>query len=120
MRLGDGEEIREYIHVKDAARLSVDILKNEYRNKRIIITGNEQMKIKDLLVMIKEILKGQIQLEYLQTKDNVHYEITPYVFNPQMAMKLRGSEYVDMGQGILDILNDLYQSQCLEHQKILS
>jgi len=50
-REGDGEEIREYIHVEDAARLSVDILKDQYINKNVTITGRDQIKIKDLLMM---------------------------------------------------------------------
>jgi len=37
-RHGDGEEIREYIHVRDAAKLSVKILSKEYKNQNIIIT----------------------------------------------------------------------------------
>lgn len=116
VRYGDGEEIREYIHVYDAARLSVDILQEEYRNKRVIITGNQQMKIKDLLVMVQEILKGQVELEYLPAQSHEHYEITPYVFNPQMATKIYSFEYVDMGQGILNILNDIYKKQMLDKQ----
>ena len=108
-REGDGEEIREYIHVVDAARLSVDILKEEYKNRCAIITGNEQMKIKDLLIMIKEILKGQADIEFIPAKNNnFHYEITPYVFNPQMACKIKSNEHYDMGQGILNILKEIH------------
>jgi len=118
-RLGNGEEIREYIHVQDAARLSVDILDDAYCNKRIMITGNEQMKIKDLLKMINEILKGKLQIEYIQDNSTEHYEITPYIFNPQVATKIRGSEYVDMGQGILNILNDIYHTQGIGQEEIL-
>ena len=107
-REGDGEELREYIHVQDAARLSVDILNEDYNNRRVIISGNERMKVKDLLVMIKEILKNDIEIEYLPIKRSEHYEITPYVFNPQIATKIQGNEYLDMGQGILHILGQLY------------
>jgi len=107
-REGNGEELREYIHVQDAARLSVDILDEQYRNRRVIISGNERIKIKDLLVMIKEMLKNDIEIEYLPIKRGEHYEITPYVFNPQMATKIQGNEYLDMGQGILHILGHLH------------
>ncbi|GAH83439.1 unnamed protein product, partial [marine sediment metagenome] len=41
-RYGDGEEIREYIHVEDAAQCSVRILSKEYENQRIIIAGHQQ------------------------------------------------------------------------------
>ncbi len=112
-REGDGEEIREYIHVQDAARLSVDILKEEYKNRRVIITGNEQIKVKDLLTMIQEMLKGDVKIEFQPARHNEHYKITPYVFNPQIAAKIRGNEHLDMGQGILNILSELHQKHVL-------
>jgi len=116
-REGNGEEIREYINVQDAAQLSVDILNDEYRNRRLIITGNEQIKIKDLLMMIKEILKGKVDLEYVPAKHSEHYEITPYVFNPQVATKIQRSEYLDMGQGIISILNEIHDKEIVKKQK---
>lgn len=120
-REGDGEEIREYIHVADAADLSADILKDEYANRCVIISGKEQIKIKDLLIMIREILKGQVEIEYVPAKNNVHYEITPYVFNPKLAMKIYNHEHVDMGQGILNILNSIYQKYVIPlHPQISS
>lgn len=119
-REGDGEEIREYIHVRDAARLSVDILGEEYRNRCVTITGNEQIKIKDLMVMIKEILKGQVELEFLPAKSSEHYEITPYVFNPQVASKIRGNEHLDMGQGILNILNEIHKEHIMKKETVKS
>jgi UDP-glucose 4-epimerase len=110
-REGDGEEIREYVHVKDAAKLSVDILDEKYTNRHLIITGNEPMKIKDLLVMVKEILQGKLSVDYVASKENLHYEITPYIFNPKIATKLYGNEYLDMGQGILEILNLIHSEE---------
>lgn len=108
-RYGDGEEIREYIHVEDSARCSVDILSEEYKNQCIIITGHHPMKIKDLLAMIKEIMNNKIDIEYLPPKPNFHYEITPYSFTPKMGRKLTPNHYIDLGQGILDCLNHIHQ-----------
>jgi UDP-glucose 4-epimerase len=107
-RYGDGEEIREYIHVEDAARCSVDILSEEYKNKCIIITGHHPIKIKDLLTMIKEIMANKIEIEYLSPKSSLHYEITPYSFTPKMGRKLAPNCYIDLGQGILDCLNHIH------------
>ena len=109
-REGDGEEIREYIHVHDAAKLSCDILKDDYQNRSLIISGNTQIKIKDLLVMIKEMLKGDVKISYVPAKYKEHYEITPYVFNPKVAAKISNNEHLDMGQGILDILSDIHRN----------
>lgn len=110
LRKGDGEEIREYINVKDAATLSVDVLANEYQNKCVNITGNRQIKIKDLHIMLKEIINKDIKLEYVPATDwKSHYEITPYVFKPQEAKNLTSSQYRDMGQGLLECVQEIYK-----------
>ncbi len=106
-RHGDGEEIREYIHVGDAAKLSVKILSKEYENLNVTITGNQPMKIKDLHTMIKEILGNKIKLEYLPDVSNSHYEITPYSYNPKVAQKLVSTQFHDIGQGILECLAEV-------------
>ena len=110
-RHGDGEEIREYIHVEDAAKLSVEILSKVFENQNVIITGNQPMKIKDFLIMVKEILGNEIEIEFLSTESSIHYEITPYCFKPKVAKKLVGSQFYDLGQGILECLADLNNKQ---------
>jgi len=106
-RRGDGEEIREYIHVKDAAKMSVDILKKECENENIIITGQQPMKIKDLLIMIKEILGNKIKIEYIPADSKLHYEITPYCFKPKAGKKMVASKFYDLGQGLLECLAEI-------------
>ena len=107
IRRGDGEELREYIHVKDAARLSVDALDKKYNNKHLIITGNQQIKVKDLLTMIREIFNGEIEIKFDLEEEFHHYEITPYNYKPQVAQKITSDIFYDLGQGILDLLYDL-------------
>ncbi|MCX5749189.1 MAG: NAD(P)-dependent oxidoreductase [Candidatus Saganbacteria bacterium] len=110
-RHGDGEELREYIHVLDAARLSADILSDDYNNQYVIIAGHQQMKIKDLMVMIREILNNKIKLEYLPVDSTEHYEITPYVFSPKIAKRIQSNNYIDLGQGILDLITRIYAAK---------
>ena len=107
IRHGDGEELREYIHVKDAARLSVVALHEKHKNKHLIITGNQQIKVKDLLTMIREIFNGKIEIKFDLEDELHHYEITPYNFKPQVAQKITSDTFYDLGQGILDLLYDL-------------
>lgn len=109
VRLGDGEELREYIHVKDAAKSSVEILSEEHINQHVIITGYQQIKIKDLLLMIREMLENRIAVEFLPPEQTYHYEITPYTFAPRIGKRLVSKNYVDLGQGILDCLYDIYK-----------
>ena len=107
IRHGDGEELREYIHVKDAARLSVVALDEKHINKHLIITGNQQIKVKDLLTMIREIFNDKIEIEFGLEDELHHYEITPYNFKPEVAQKITSDTFYDLGQGILDLIYDL-------------
>lgn len=109
VRQGDGEEIREYIHVYDAAKGSVEILSDEFINECVIISGNQQMKVKDLLIMIKEMLDNKIKIDYIEPKFNYHYEITPYTFAPKLAKRIVSKTYFDLGQGILKCIQNIYK-----------
>jgi UDP-glucose 4-epimerase len=108
-RKGDGNEIRDYINVLDAAQVSVDILESSYANSYVMVTGPQTMKVKEILSMIKEMLNDQITLEYLDESFSGHYQITPYSFKPKVALKLVPKNYHDLGQGILDCIYENYQ-----------
>ena len=109
IRDGDGEELREYINVLDAAKGSVEILSEEFINQYAIITGNQQMKVKDLLFMIREMLDNKIEIEYRAAANNYHYEITPYAFAPKIAKRIVSKTYFDLGQGILNCIQNIYK-----------
>lgn len=112
VRVGDGDEIREYIHVWDAAKSSVDALADEFKNTSVIISGQQAIRIADLLVMIREMLGNTVTIEY-RTPDeavarNLHYQMTPYAFQPRVALKLIRTSYLDLGQGILSLLHEIH------------
>lgn len=109
VREGDGEEIREYINVLDAAKTSVQILSNDFINQYVMITGAQPMKIKDMLLMIKEILDGRLDIKYVKPKFNYHYEITPYTFVPRVAKRIVSNSYMDLGQGLLAYVEEIYK-----------
>jgi UDP-glucose 4-epimerase len=107
---GDGEEYREYIHAHDAAALSLKILENDiYIGQHIILTGLEKIKRKDLFLMIKEIMNTDVEIELQGGGYNHHYQQTPYQFQPILSMKLIANPYIDLGQGIL---------QCIQNVKV--
>lgn len=108
-RAGDGEELRDYIHVKDAAKGSVEILSDEFANQHVILAGYQQIRIKDILLMVKEMLDNKIEIEYLPPTEGDHYKITPYSFAPKIGKRLTSKTYLDLGQGILDCIYDLYK-----------
>ena len=106
---GTGDEIREYIHVVDAARLTVDIMQGPFLNQHIVLTGNQTMRYGDLLTMIREMLNNDVEIEYLPKDNPDHYEITPYSFSPKLGRKLVNNPHIDMGQGLLEIMESVYR-----------
>lgn len=108
----NGEEMREYIHVRDAARLSVEVLSEEHKNQHVIITGHHPMKFRDFLYTIKEILGNKVEIEFEElTPDSLrsaHYSLTPYSFIPKIGYKLTTNRYLDMGQGLLECINEIH------------
>jgi UDP-glucose 4-epimerase len=111
---GTGKELREYIHVRDAARLSVRILDEEFKNRHLIITGHHPVEFGQLLEIIKEILGQDVVISYrpLERSDvRDHYSITPYSFTPKVGEKLTTDCYVDLGQGLLECLGEIYNNR---------
>jgi UDP-glucose 4-epimerase len=113
---GTGDEIREYIHVEDAARLSVEILADEFRNEQVILTGAQRMRFRDLLALIREIVGDDVEIEYVapgatpgEAAEAGHYAITPYVFRPRVGRKLVDRLTMDMGQGLVECLREIYE-----------
>lgn len=103
------EEMREYINVKDAARLSVEVMDNKYINERLILSGNYYMKVGDMLNIIKEILGEDVEIIYDRPKEDTnHYSFTPYSFSPKIGNKVVSNVYTDIGQGLLECLEEIY------------
>jgi len=95
--------------VEDAARMSVQILTPEFANRHLILTGQEKLRIKDVMTMISEIMPWSIKLNFNEANTLHHYKITPYAFQPRLGKKLVLNEHVDLGQGLLDCLRAIYK-----------
>ena len=65
------------------------------------------MKMKELLLMIKEIFGNKIKIIYKKNKVSSHYEITPYSYRPQIAKKITPNPSYDFGQGVLEAIYDI-------------
>ena len=109
-RKGNGEEIRAYINIKDAAIATVNSLEESYENKFLMITGEENYQVKEVLNTICEMIGNDVKVEYHKgQKDNGHYKLTPYSFKPNIAKKIQLDEYHELGQGILELLYEIKQ-----------
>lgn len=102
---GAPDDSREYIHVEDAARLSADVLAPEWEGQHVTLTGASPTRAADLFTMFAEILGKPVHIDY--RRETGHYAVTPYAYTPRPGKKLVTTHYVDMGQGLLRMVEDL-------------
>lgn len=105
---GSQEAMREYIHVEDAARASIVALGDDFKNQHVILTGQEPMRVIDLLKMLAEILGiPQNSIKFGKTKHSGHYIRTPYSYQPKLGRKYTPPIHVDLGQGLLQLIGEV-------------
>ncbi len=108
---GSGAAQRDFIHARDAALLSLRAMEPDFANRHLLITGQERLEVRYVARMIREMMGRRIELQFLEGEPEGHYELTPYAFSPRMGTKMVPTDYVDLGQGVLDCLNELYENE---------
>ena len=106
--VGDADAMREYIHVDDAARASIDALSEEFINESVVLTGQEPMRVIDMLKILAEILWiHSNQVEFIKDKYAGHYVRTPYSYQPKLGRKYIPPMHVDLGQGLIELISNI-------------
>lgn len=105
--VGSPEAMREYIHVEDAAWASVAALGPEFCNASVVLTGQEAMRVSDLLKMLAEILGKGASVEFVEAEQAGHYVRTPYAYQPKLGRKYVPPMHVDLGQGLLQLIGEI-------------
>jgi UDP-glucose 4-epimerase len=105
---GTGDEIREFINVKDASELTIESLNKQYDRKILMLTGTKSMQYKELFSMINEIFDNKISVKMRKNNKKTHYNITPYSFNKDIVKKLINNPHIDLGQGLIEIIESLH------------
>ena len=108
---GSPDALREYIHVEDAAKASVIALGDEFRNQSVVLTGQEPMRVVDLLKMLAEILGFPDSVEFIEGDYPGHYIHTPYAYLPKIGRKYVAPFHVDLGQGLIQLIDEVRRNK---------
>lgn len=65
------------------------------------------MRVLDLLEMLAEILGLSKAVEFVTTEQPGHYVRTPYAYQPKLGRKYMPAMHVDLGQGLLELIDNL-------------
>ena len=107
---GDGTEIREYIHVEDAADLSLAAIRSSQDNKTLAITGSYKTRTSDLFNIIRELMGGDLKINFktniTEGRTESHYKVCPYTYTKDRVFKLTKNTNRELNDALLEILED--------------
>jgi len=104
---GTSKAVRRFIHVRDAAKASANILKKKFINKNILVTGNRSKKIKDLLHLIAKLLKISTKPKFENSTQQGHYNINPYSYKPKSDKRYFMKSSIKLEAGISELINEI-------------
>lgn len=102
---GNKMAVRRYIHVKDAAKLSVQILSSRYKNKILTITGKKSIKVYNLMKFLSNKLKLKIKNNlFLNEKNTAHYKNKPTPLERKKGINIFIKKEKNFKESILELL----------------
>ena len=102
---GTGEEVRQYIYVKDVVQAAATSIDNNYKNKKIILLGNERITISELMDKIIFHTDSNIQKVFHNDQYGIHYKLSPFHTNPDGAVNLKIETPVLLNSGLKKTIN---------------
>ncbi len=104
---GTKNAVRRFIYVKDAVRLTAEIIKKKYNGKNILITGNSQIKITKVLKEVAKITKINKKPIFGNLKNEGHYDISPYNYTPIKDTKIKIKNTITLKKAILELIEEI-------------
>jgi UDP-glucose 4-epimerase len=105
---GNPSDSREFIHVSDASEITADLLLGSEHDKAFLLTGLERFTMAELFSLVEEILNKKLDIEFSCSSNSDHYKITQYNFSPIQAKRISKLAHVDLGNGIMELVNTLF------------
>ena len=102
---GTGEEVRQYIYVNDVIQAAATSIDKNYKNKKIILLGNERITISELMDKIIFYTDSNIQKVFHNDQYGIHYKLSPFHTNPDGAVNLKIETPVLLNSGLKKTIN---------------
>ncbi len=107
---GSKKSERKYINVKDASRITAQVLKKKYENKYLNVFGSKKIKVKDFLLKIKKVLGINSKIKFKNKKILGHYISNPSTFKFKKGQNISASSYKNFEKNIKEIIEEIQNS----------
>ena len=106
--LGNKRTVRKYINVLDVAKACTEVLKNSYKNKCVILTGKNPMKINELLKFLAKTLNINSKIIFKDEKASTgHYIKTPNLYKVKKGRGLLLRSRINFHEGLLSLIQNI-------------
>ena len=106
LRNTDGNEIRNYIHVTDAAKICHQIMINKNNiNKTFNIIGSKSYKVKKLLNEVGKKLDKEVVFSKNKITRSDHYKINPYSLKITKGKMIKPKNAIDIKEWLISNLS---------------
>ena len=97
---GTGNEVRQYIYIKDVIKSSLESLKHKYNKQKIILIGNESVSISELMDKIISLLGKDIKKIFKINNYDIHYKTSPFDISSDDAIYFNLASPVNLDKGL--------------------
>ena len=105
---GNKKSKREYIHVKDAAKASVEILNKKFVNKCLMLTGKKSIKIINFLKILASALDIKGKIKFKNKERYGHYISKPKNYKIIKAEKIHFKNLRSFKEEVLNFKKWVY------------
>ena len=100
---GTNKAVRKFIHIEDACRATVDLMKKKFDNKIVCIMGKKSTKIKDLMKYLQKKLNIK-KITYNNKPQLGHYDINPFNYKPSKTVFYYKKKNINFYEGLEEII----------------
>ena len=96
---GNGDEVRQYIYIKDVIRASIESLNHKYNKQKVILIGKESISISKLMDKIISLVRKDIKKIFKINNYGIHYKNSPFDMSSDSAIffDFKSPTFLDKG-----------------------
>ena len=104
---GTNKAERKFIHIKDAAKASANMIQNKFKNKIITIVGKKKYRISNILNLVTKLLNVKSKPKYHNKIAMGHYDKSPDGYAPKPSKKYLIKPTINIENGIRNLIKDI-------------
>jgi len=104
---GTGDEIRQYIYIKDVIRVAIASISNKYNKQKVILVGRESISISKLMDKLISLLGTDIKKIYKIKNYDIHYKSSPFDIEVDDAMYFDIDSPINLDEGLSQTISSI-------------